>query len=114
MNGLDAPGTEYRPGFSTIGMPPVEAALSLANWLDCSVAAAGSLLMRGDAGPAIEARQRQRREVEQRAAGYIACPACSGAVRPGSCCGCGEVAPGSTLDGIDASRIMRRRYVVPS
>jgi hypothetical protein len=95
-----------------VALPPLEAAMSLARYLDTDLASAGGMLMRGNAAPAIQRRQRQLEE-EQRAGGHVACRKCGGQVRPSQLCACGEQAPGSTLDGRAALRALERKFVAP-
>ena len=77
-----------------VTIPPLEAVLSLARFLDTDVATAGGMLMGEKAAEPIQVRNRQLDEERRQRQ-------------------LDEERRGRTLDGAEAAAITRRRYVVP-
>ena len=106
----DPAGTEYATAGTEIR--GLEGWMSLARWLNTTVGHVLDMRDSNQLAAAIKTENRRRKLTEeQRAAGYVKCGHCGGAIRPGTLCQCGEYASGSTLSGAEAESITWSRRV---
>ena len=110
MTSFDPPGTEYATAVTEIR--GLEGWMSLARFLGTTVGHVLDMRDSNQLAAAIKTENRKRKLTEeQRAAGYVKCGHCGGAVHRGTLCQCGEYAAGGTLTGAEAESITWSRRV---
>lgn len=113
MTSFDPPGTEYATAGAEVR--GLEGWLSLAKFLGTTVGHVLDMRDSNQLAAAIKTENRKRKLTEeQRAAGYVKCRTCGGAIMRGQMCQCGDTSPGGTLDGAEAMSRLRQRFLDPT